>query len=186
VNDLTTLSQEKMEKLLLLLEQKIENLKIQYNLFFSGEINIPPEKEREELEKNVREILYAGQKSPRITLLVQNLASKFTLYNNMWLKKLHDIEVGVVSIKKKKPIPMADKREKDKKKYLLEVSLNNEKSFDNFFDKYCHLAKLEKTSASDKESIINSLKSKMISENLIDVKVNLSVSKGKLKIKIKN
>jgi lipopolysaccharide biosynthesis glycosyltransferase len=175
-----------MEKLLQILEQKIENLKIQYNLFFSGEINIPPEKEREELEKDIREILYAGQKSPRITLLVQNLASKFTLYNNMWLKKLHDVEVGVVSIKKRKLVSTVDERDKERKRYSLEVSLNNEESFENFFNKYCELAKLKKTSTTDKENIINSLKSKMISENMIDVKVNLSVTKGKLKIKIKN
>ena len=59
-------------------------------------------------------------------------------------------------------------------------------SFENFFNKYCELAKLKETSTTDKENIINSLKSKMISENMIDVKVNLSVAKGKLKVKIKN
>jgi len=175
-----------MEKLLLHLEQKIENLKIQYNLFFSGEINIPPEKEREELEKNIREILYTGQKSPRITLLVQNLASKFTLYNNMWLKKLHDVEVGIVSIRKKKPVSITNERPKEKKKYSLEVSLNNEDSFNKFFNKYCELGKFKSEDTVEKERIINSLKSKMISENLIDIKVNLFVTKGKLKIKIKN
>lgn len=181
-----TQSQEKIEKSLLQLEQKIEYLKVQYNLFFSGEINIPPEKEREELEKNIRDVLYLGKKSPRITLLIQNLASKFTLYNNMWLKKLHDVEVGVVKIQKKKIIPMVEAREKVKKKYLLDISLNNEDTFENFFNKYCELAKIKKADTPEKESIINSLKSKMISENLIDVKVNLSVTKGKLKIRIKN
>ncbi len=77
------------------LNSRIEQLKIQYTLFFSGEIRLPPEKERETVENSIRKILESEYKSPRMNLLVQNLASSFSLYNNMWLKKMNELETGV-------------------------------------------------------------------------------------------
>lgn len=180
--------QENIENLIMSVNRRIENLKTQYNLYFSGEMRVPPESEREELEKIVRDILYTAVKSPRSNLLIQNLASRFSLYNNMWKKKLNEVESGLVTIKKKRTAYLEEPKKPKKEKKpaeTLDISLNREDSFDTFYDKYNTLLKKQPGSEKQKEKVINSLKAKLISKNLIDAKVSLAVEKGKLKLKVK-
>ena len=174
-----------LEQLIRGIDKRIEELKIQFNLFFSGEINIPPEKERSDIEKKIRNILASDQKSATINILIQNVSSKFALYNNMWLKKLHEIEVGLVEVKKK-PIGIVQEHQGEKAKQKdIAVSLNSENSFEQFFKEYCSFSKEKSFKSSEKESIINSLKSKMITASLVDAKINLLLKQGKVKIRIK-
>ena len=178
--------QDNFENILNVINGRIENLKTQYNLYFTGELRVPPESEREELEKTVRDILFSGPKSPRASLLIQNISSKFSLYNNMWKKRLNEIESGLVTIQKKRTAYVEEpKKVKKPEETFLDISLNREDSFDNFYDKYNTLMKKEPGSEAQKEKIINSLKAKLISQNVIDAQVSLSVDKGKLKLKIK-
>lgn len=170
------------------LDRKTENLKAQFNLFFAGELRIPPEKERDEIEKKIRRILSYAEKSSRIKLLTQNLSSKFSLYNNMWLKKLNEIELGLVFIKKQKILNTGYLSTGGKplysqiKEHSVEVSLNNEDSFERFFDLFNKISLEKLKSQKEKEKIINSLKSQMIFENRIDTKVKLQLKQGKIKI----
>jgi hypothetical protein len=177
---------ETMELLIQDISQRIENLKLQFNLFFSGEVRVPPEKEREELEKRIRNLMITGDKTPRINLMIQNVASRFSLYNNLWLKRLNELETGISVIKRKKPAygeePQAPPKPKSK---VVTVSLNSEESFDKFFNDYVQLTAKKSDTIPDKEQVINSLKAKMITANVIDAKVDLSVEKGKLKVRIK-
>lgn len=129
-------------------------------------------------------MLSIEQKSAKINLLIQNIASKFALYNNLWLKKLHEIEVGLAPTNKK-PVKIAQKKqEKGVDQKDITVSLNNEDSFEKFFKNYHRLSKKKSFKVSDKETIINSLKSKMITANLVDAKINLIGKQGKVKIRI--
>jgi hypothetical protein len=148
---------------------------------------VPPEKQREELEKQIRQLMYREDKSPRLNLLIQNVASKFSLYNNMWLKKMNEIEIGLVTIRKKSQAGIdAGLPETRQKDHVVDVSLNNEDSFEKFYQKYCQLTTQKAGSEKRKEEIINSLKSKMIAGNIIDTKINLVVKGGKVKIKLKS
>lgn len=180
--------QANIEHMIMSLNGRIENLKTQYNLFFSGELRIPPEGERESIEKVVRDLQVSSQKSARVSLLIQNLSSKFSLYNNMWKKRLNEIETGLFTIQRKKTAYTEERtpppRKKEKEKFL-DVSLNREDSFDNFYDQYTKILKKGPGTEAQKEKVINSLKTKLISQNLIDAKVSVAVDKGKLKLKIK-
>lgn len=172
------------------LNHKIEALKLQYNLYFQGELRVPPEKEREDLEKRIRNLLYGGKKNARVNLLVQNVSSRFSLYNNMWLKRLKELETGISTIPRKVPKVSLDEGPKPKPKKAkpvkCDVSLNSEDSFDKFYDNYAQIvAKKSQSTPPDKDKIINSLKMKLISANLVDAKVSLGVEGGKLKIKVK-
>jgi hypothetical protein len=184
-----TPKQENLEFLIQDISRRIEDLKVQFNLYFSGELRIPPEKEREELEKRIRNMSSSSHRSSRINLLLQNISSRFSLYNNMWLKRLNEIESGVSILQKRKIAQMEDAAPKKPSKpqsKIVDVSLNDEDSFDRFFDSYSQsLPKKGAGSALDKEKIINSIKTKLITANLVDAKVNLTVEDGKLKIKIK-
>lgn len=77
------------------LSRKLEDLVMQFNLYFSGEIRVPPEKERESLAASIRTLQNSSPGNATASLLMQNLNSRFALYNNMWLKKMHDFEVGL-------------------------------------------------------------------------------------------
>ncbi len=173
------------------LDRKTENLKIQFNLFFAGELRIPPEKERDKIEKKIRRILSYAEKSSRIKLLTQNLSSKFSLYNNMWLKKLNEIELGLVFIKKQKILKTGYSSTEKRppysqiKEHSVEVSLNDEDSFKKFIDLFNKISLEKLKNQKEKEKIINSLKSKMIFENRIDAKIKLQLKQGKIKITLK-
>jgi hypothetical protein len=180
--------EDNIELLIQDINQRVENLKVQFTLFFTGEIRVPPEKERVELETRIRNLMSRGYKSPRINLLIQNLGSRFSLYNNMWLKRLNELETGISVIQRKKTAYMEEPKEPPLKVKPIDVdiSLNHEESFENFFDNYTRMLSLKAQKSLNKEKIINSIKTKLITENMVDAQVNLSVKAGKVRIKIKH
>jgi hypothetical protein len=169
------------------MERRVEDLKVKYNLFFTGETRIPPEKEREELENRIRNLMSRGHKSPRVSLLIQNLGSRFSLYNNMWLKRLNELETGISVIKRRKTAYMEEPKPPPLKVKPIDVdiSLNHEESFEKLFDNYSRMSSANAKKSLDKDQIINSVKAKLITENMVDAQVNLSLKNGKVKIKIK-
>lgn len=104
----------------------------------------------------------------------------------MWKKKLSEVESGLVTIKKKKTAYVEENKPARKTpEEFLDISLNREDSFDSFYDKYNAVMKKKNGGEGHKEKVINSLKAKLISQNLVDARVSISVEKGKLKLKIK-
>jgi hypothetical protein len=169
------------------MEQRVESLKVKFNLFFTGEIRVPPEKEREELENRIRNLMSKGHKSPRVNLLIQNLGSRFSLYNNMWLKRLNELETGISMIHRKKTAYVEESKPAPPKVKPIDVkiSLNHEESFEKFFNDYSRMASANDQKSINREKIINSVKAKLITENMVDAQVHLSLQNGKVKIKIK-
>lgn len=180
--------EDNIEALVNEMSRRVEDLKLKFNLFFSGEIRVPPEKEREELGNRIRNLMSKGHKSPRVNLLIQNLGSRFSLYNNMWLKRLNELETGISILQRKKSafteepkMPTPSKA----KPIDVGISLNHEESFEQFFDNYSRMCTPNGKKSLDKDKIINSIKAKLITENMVDAQVNLSLKDGKVKIKIK-
>ncbi len=176
----------RVEQELLKIDSKIESLKIQYNLFFSGEINVPPEMEREKLGKVIRKLLNTELKSARVNLLSQNISSKFNLYNNMWKKKLNQLESGeLLRPSNKRPSFFSkDDFMANNKKAEIAISLNREETFENLYKTYSAMNKIRGKN-DDGEDLINKIKLKLISENIVDAKIELRNNSGKVKIKIK-
>ncbi len=178
--------QKKIEEQIRKTEGRIEALKTDYNLFFAGELSIPPEQERKKVEKVIREIQSKDLRSGKLDFLLQNLSSRFYLYNNMWLKKLSQLESGITN--RPTRVPKYEMSEKSKTPLTKDstVSLNKESSFDSFYDEYDKMIRQsQKGKGKSKDDLINTIKLKMISENIIDAKINLTVSQGKVQIKIK-
>jgi hypothetical protein len=180
-----------MEQTLRFLDNQIENLKTSFHMFFSGELQRPPEKDRQNLEKAIHRILqHPPSKSAQVNLLMQNLTAKFNLFNNMWAKRLNEIETGMIKRPKAKTTPdprrpdppeMDSSENRDYQKSI-NLNLNNESSFE-FFVREFRKAVTKKNV--DQDKIVNDLKLKMISENMISARADLSVEQGKVKIKIK-
>jgi len=181
------ITQENIDSAVQELSRRIEELKVQFNLFFSGELKIPPDREREDIERRIRTLMLSEYKSARITLMVQNVSSRFSLYNNMWLKRLNELETGISTIKRKKTAYIEESKPKPKPKETgetVDISLNNEESFEKFYNQYANLTSTKNTALPDKDIVINSIKAKMITANLVDAKVDLSIVDGKLKSSI--
>jgi hypothetical protein len=175
------------EKQIAELDRKIDDLKAEYILFFNGETKMPPEKKREDLEKAVRKMIYGGSKTARMDLIIQNLAQRFSLYNNMWLKKLNEMEFGTPAQQKKKrsqpPASAAPKTENVQREIYL--TLNDEETFERFAAAYKEMLPESGKSAKERDTLIESIKAKMLTNNLIEARVTFSKQKGKLSIRIK-
>jgi hypothetical protein len=175
-----------IETAILKINSRIEQLKIQFNLYFSGEIKIPPDKERETIDAQIKKLLFSGVKGPRLSLLLQNLSNSFSLYNNMWLKRLNQLETGALireSPKKKMSYGPSPTEKVNKTNGGLKVDLHNEESFNALFNEYCRITQI-KSGNGQKEKVIGLIKSKMAAANLSDANVSLSINEGKLKIKM--
>jgi hypothetical protein len=179
------------EKEVAVLERKIDDLKAKYILFFAGESKLPPEQERTDTEKAIRNLIYGGAKTAKMSMIIQNLAARFSLYNNLWLKQLNELESGISQLQKKKnnappPQPKLQPQHKKEKTYQeVLLSLNDENSFENLFAAYTQLLPKNNKTAQDKDNIINSMKSKMLTHNLVEAKVSVAFQNGKLSITIK-
>jgi hypothetical protein len=176
------------EKQIVDLEKKIDDLKAEYLLFFNGETKLPPEKKREDLEKAVRKLIYGGAKTARLDMIIQNLASRFSLYNNLWLKKLNELESGVSTIQKKKsfqPAPAPPKKDKDKEQREIYLTLNDETTFERLVAAYREFLPNGQSADKDRVKIIETMKTKMLTHNLVEARVTFAVQKGKLSIRIK-
>ena len=179
------------EKQVAALERKIDDLKAKYILFFAGESKLPPEQERTDTEKAIRNLIYGGAKTARMSMVIQNLAARFTLYNNLWLKQLSESESGISRLQKKKivatppqskPQPQPKKEKAYQEVYL---SVNDENSFENLFAVYLQLLPKNSKAAQDKDSIINTMKTKMLTHNLVETKATVAFQNGKLSITLK-
>ena len=169
------------------LDLRIENLKSAYILFFTGEVRVPPEKERTDIEKSLRNLTYSSAKSPRTSMMILNLASKFSLYNNLWLKKLNELESGVAPRPRKgNPVapPAAPAKNQAQKENGIIVRITDESTFENFYQAYRQL-KPDSGKEDRKEQIIQAVKNKLIASNLDVAKIELSSQQGKINIKIK-
>jgi len=166
------------------LEKKIDDLKADYVLFFNGETKMPPEKKREDLEKAVRKMIYGGSKTARMDLIIQNLAQRFSLYNNMWLKKLNEMEFGTpAQQKKKRSLPAAPKVDKQQREIYL--TLNDEETFERFAAVYREMLPENGKTSRERDTLIESIKAKMLTNNLVEARVTFSMQNGKLSIRIK-
>jgi hypothetical protein len=177
------------EKEVASLERRIDDLKAKYILFFAGESKLPPEQERTDCEKAIRNLIYGGAKTAKMSLIIQNLAARFSLYNNLWLKQLNESESGISQQQKKldktPPHQPPPQSKKDKAHQEVLLNLNDENSFENLFAAYLQLLPKNSKAPKDKDAIINSMKTKMLMHNLVEARVSLAFQNNKLSITIK-
>lgn len=171
------------------LERRLEDLKLQFNLYFSGERRTPPENERAILEKAVQQISFRSDRSPRISLLIQNLTQKFTLYNNMWLKRLNNVEMGLPIIRREtgktsEEFTPPPPQEKPAKKKMVTVNLEDTGSFDKLMNQFSERLPDKFKTGSGKDNFIKALKQKMEKGNISEARMSLDFKDGKIKVKI--
>jgi hypothetical protein len=143
------------------------------------------EKQIVDLEKAVRKLIYGGAKTARLDMIIQNLASRFSLYNNLWLKKLNELESGVTTIQKKKSFQPPPPPRKEKEQREIYLTLNDETTFERLVAAYRELLPDSPNAEKERNKIIETMKTKMLTHNLVEARVTFTVQKGKLSIRIK-
>ena len=182
LNPVSTTTEQQIAQL----EKKIDDLKAEYILFFNHETKLPPEKKREDLEKAIRKMIYGGAKSARMDLIIQNLAQRFNLYNNLWLKKLNEMEFGTSVLQKKKIAePPTPPSSRVKGQFEVYITLNDEKTFERLVDAYRELLPHSGKTEKERDKIIDSMKAKLLTHNMVEAHVAFAIQNGKLSIKIK-
>lgn len=175
-----------LEHQLMDIDHRIEALKTQYNLFFARELKVPPEKEREQLERQVKTMASIGTRSPRINLLVQNTIAKFNLYNNMWQKRLSGLESGYgESVARKPAAPPPAARPAAAGGATARLQIDDDLSFDTFYDAYCETLKNAGVPPIPKEKLVPALKAKLQANTLKSAAVEMTVVEKKVNIKLK-
>jgi len=173
-----------LEGKILELSRKLEDLIMQFNLYFSGEMRVPPEMEREALAAQIRNLQNTQQRNPTGAFLMQNLNSRFALYNNMWLKKMHDIEVGLPlrpTIKTKEPSPPKSTSAIKS----IPLDLNNPNSLTEIYNQYQKLMTENNQKLVSDKALASALINRMKEANVEKASVSLSFENGKLKIRLR-
>ena len=166
------------------LSRRLEDLVMQFNLYFSGEIRVPPEQERESLAASIRNLQSSSPGNAAGSLLMQNLNSRFALYNNMWLKKMHDLEVGLPLRPQSKATPASAKPQPPPGKGIV-FDLSNPDTFQDIYRKYSELMTQNNQKVISDKALSTALANRMKDAHVDKASVSLSFENGKLKIRLR-
>ena len=84
-----------LEEDLALLEKRILQLRIQFDLFFSGALPKPPLETREELDKQVKRLGTTREMKLAQRFLYNSLLNRWNIFGELWNKRLQAREEGV-------------------------------------------------------------------------------------------
>jgi hypothetical protein len=95
MNDLKAI----IEKNLKILEDRIRTLKIEWDLFFTGNRRIPPTKELGELDKLVKTMKNTAIPDNVLRFKFQSVYSNFIAMSELWTKRLRQQEEGKLRVR---------------------------------------------------------------------------------------
>ena len=137
-----------------------------------------------EIKPRIRTLQNSSPGNATASLLMQNLNSRFALYNNMWLKKMHDFEVGLplrpqakAGSEKVKPPPPQNRG--------VVMDLKNPDSFQDVYQRYTELMAQNNQKVISDKALSTALTNRMKDANVEKASVSLSFENGKLKIRLR-
>ncbi len=71
---------------------RIQRLQVAYRKFFAGALEIPPDQDRDAIERALRALRNVNQKSPVDRFKLANLEAQFNSYREMYGRRLRDLE----------------------------------------------------------------------------------------------
>ena len=88
-----------IEKNLKILEERIRALKIEWDLFFTGNRRVPPTKEQGELDQFVKTMKNTSIQDNGLRFKFQSVHSNFIAMSELWSKRLRQQEEGKIRVK---------------------------------------------------------------------------------------
>jgi len=87
------------------IEEEIRKLRIEYDLYLSGQRRLIPEPERKHLDKAVRRYSADSFKDAADRFRYSSLVARYNVYCELWDKQMRDYEEGPRGAKRKKASP---------------------------------------------------------------------------------
>ncbi|MBE9503178.1 MAG: hypothetical protein IME96_03280 [Proteobacteria bacterium] len=79
---------------ILLLELKLQRLKVEYDQYFAGIIKIPPFKPQEEVKRFIRKYSTIQINNTALAFKYKSLVGRYTSYDNLWKRHMRQIDEG--------------------------------------------------------------------------------------------
>jgi len=79
---------------ILMLDVKLQKLKVDYDQYFAGVIKIPPFKQEEEVRRYIRKYSGVSINNTALSFKYKSLVGRFTSYDNLWKRYLRQIDEG--------------------------------------------------------------------------------------------
>ena len=159
---------------ILLLEIKLQKLKVEYDQYFGGVIKIPPFKLQEEIKRIIR--MQSGKPISNTSLQFKynSLVGRYTSYNNLWTRQMRQLEDGTLRRGQKmglgnakaaeKPLTEETPAEKLYKEYVAAAGKSSSKS-DTVTVKGLQAMIQKQTAAIQSKYKCSSVEYKVVTEN---------------------
>lgn len=96
---------------ILMLDVKLQKLKVDYDQYFAGVIKIPPFKQEEEVRRYIRKYSGVPINNTALSFKYKSLVGRYTSYDNLWKRYLRQIDDGTFR-RGGRVAPVAMKKEK--------------------------------------------------------------------------
>jgi len=117
------------------LDQRILQLRIQFDLFFTGGLSKPPLNLRDDLDRDVKRLGNTREMKLAQRFLYNNLLNRWNIFNELWNKRLQALEEGTrtptIARRRKAaqppagPMPESPKPSPDESRLLARTSIRN-------------------------------------------------------------
>jgi hypothetical protein len=104
----------KHEETIKRLDQEIQTLRIECERFFNGDLKLPPEKARNDLQTSIRSLLNSPLTNYAERFRISTLEAKFNSFNELFLRRMRKLEDGDLLFKA--PVASAARPRPQKKK----------------------------------------------------------------------
>ena len=163
------------------LENKLAELKIQFEQYFSGILNLPPDKLHEDVRRRIKFLIKAPFKNSALNYRLRSLEGRYHALNTYWQRVLKQREDGTYS----RDVFKANLREKQATEEAFSATKAGkaEKSMHNLFDSY--RSAIEQQSG-NKVSIDYNAFQKSLLQRANDFKTKTGVEKVSFKVTVKD
>lgn len=83
------------------LDERLRQLKVQYDMFFAGSRPLPPTEDRKRFEADLRELEKSRIRDNAVRFRFNNLMNKYTVMRELWGRRLREKEEGPVDYRKR-------------------------------------------------------------------------------------
>ena len=94
------------------LEEKLRQLKVQYDMFFAGSRPLPPSEDRKRLETRLRELESTRIRDNAVRFRFNNFLNKYTMLRELWGRQMREKEEGPMDYRKRAEALSEEARER--------------------------------------------------------------------------
>ncbi len=165
------------------LELKLKNLKMEWEFYFTGQRRVPPYKEQENFEKEIKKFKNTSITDNALRFKFNSILSNFLSYKELWAKRVRQIEEGKTRVTKEKILTQKEKP----KEIVIGKQSNLKEQIEDIYLAFSSLSGNSKPSSfiEFEKKLKQQLMVLFRKTNCEMLKVTIVSEEGKTKIKVK-